>query len=76
MAIQEQLNEDVRGMCGRNLRRLRKESGLTQDALAERCGIFRTYLSRIEHGIANPSIAVLAALATVLGVRIAQLFID
>ena len=76
MAIQEQLNEGVKETVGRNVRRLRQEAKRTQDEVAEHCGIYRTYLSRIEHGTANPSITVVAAIATVLGVRIAQLFVD
>ena len=75
MATQEPLNEDVRGTIGRNVRRLRQEAKLTQDAVSEQCGIYRTYLSRIEHGTANPSITVVAALATVLQVCITELFV-
>ncbi|MFY8044694.1 MAG: helix-turn-helix domain-containing protein, partial [Rhodoferax sp.] len=41
------------------MRDLRLESQLTQEVLAERCGIFRTYLSRIESGVANPTLVVL-----------------
>jgi transcriptional regulator with XRE-family HTH domain len=37
--------------------------------LASRCGIFRTYLSRIESGAANPSLGVLVTLADALGVE-------
>jgi transcriptional regulator with XRE-family HTH domain len=56
------------------VRRLRKAAGLTQEVTAQKCGIFRTYLSRIEAGSANPTIAVLLVLAEVLNVKITDLF--
>lgn len=65
---------DVKAVIGRQVKRLRQESGATQDELAERCGIYRTYLSRIEGGMANPTVTVLAALAIALGVEIQDLF--
>ena len=70
------LAEDIRGVLGRQVRRLRKDAGLTQDVVAEHCGIFRTYLSRIENGTANPSVTVDAALATTLGVGVWDLFVE
>ena len=44
---------------GKNLRRIRKESGFSQEGLALDAEIDRTYVSQIERGIANPSILVL-----------------
>ena len=66
--------EDIRGVLGRQVRRLRKDAGLSHDVVAEHCGIFRTYLSRIENGTANPTVTVLAALATTLGVSVWDFF--
>jgi len=45
------------------IRRVRTESGLTQDALARRCGITPTYLSKLEHGHKWPSIELLVRIA-------------
>ena len=56
------------------MRELRLAGGLTQDDLAERCGLFRTYLSRIETGRANPTLTMIDALASSLGVPIVALF--
>jgi hypothetical protein len=61
-------------IVGRQVKLLRVSNGLTQEALAERCGIFRTYLSRIESGTANPTLVVLAALAGALDVQPFELF--
>jgi transcriptional regulator with XRE-family HTH domain len=33
----------------------RKTAGLSQEALSNRCGFERTYLSRVERGILNPT---------------------
>ena len=47
---------------------------MTQEDLAERCGLFRTYLSRIETGRANPTLTMIHALAASLGVPAHALF--
>lgn len=58
-------------MIGKNIRRLRKEQGLTLSELAERAGIAKSYLSNIERNInQNPSIQVLEKIAAVLHVDI------
>ena len=61
-------------IVGQQVKKLRVSNGLTQEALAERCGIFRTYLSRIESGTANPTLVILAALAGALDVHPFELF--
>jgi transcriptional regulator with XRE-family HTH domain len=38
---------------GRNVARLRNEAGLSQDKLAEKADLDRTYLSGIERGLRN-----------------------
>lgn len=47
---------------------------MTQDDLSERCGLFRTYVSRIETGQANPTLTMIHALAVSLGVPVPALF--
>jgi transcriptional regulator with XRE-family HTH domain len=54
---------------GANVRRLRLERGLTQEALAEAIGLELRSFQRIEAATANPSLAVLVNLADVLGVK-------
>ena len=55
-------------IVGKRIKGLRQEAELSQEVLSERCGIYRTYLSRIESGSANPTLLVLVALADSLGV--------
>lgn len=59
---------------GTRIRELRQAQGLLQEDLAERCGVFRTYMSRIETGMANPTLTMIHALASSLDVPIAALF--
>lgn len=51
------------------LRRLRDRAGLTQQALADRAGISRKYLSELERGLQQPSWPVVLGLAAALGCR-------
>jgi len=63
--------EDInfKTVVGSKIRALRQQAGLSQEVLSDRCGIFRTYLSRIESGSANPTLVVLVALAHSLNVE-------
>lgn len=61
---------------GARVRDLRLARELTQEDLAEHCGLFRTYMSRIETGNANPTLTMIWALAGALGVNVADLFPD
>ena len=65
---------DFKKVVGKQVRRLRLRANLTQDVLSERCGIYRTYLSRIEAGSANPTLLVLIALDSTLNVHVCELF--
>ena len=62
------------GIVARNIRRLRLERGLSQEALAVDAGIDRTYVSRLERGLVNPSVAVLEKLARALSSNIEEFF--
>lgn len=59
---------------GRRLRQLRLDRGLSQAALSEGAGITPEYVSRLERGLVNPSMAVLARVAESLGVEVRELF--
>jgi transcriptional regulator with XRE-family HTH domain len=65
---------DFKIVVGKQVKRLRLKAGMTQDVLSERCGIYRTYLSRIEAGSANPTLLILIALSETLDVHISALF--
>ena len=54
---------------GAAIRHYRTEAGLTQAELAERCGITRTYLSRLEQGSQTEQLRRILAVLHELGVR-------
>lgn len=64
---------DVRELLGKKIKELRAAKGITQEELAERCGMFRTYLSRIESGLGNPTLTALHVLAAGLEVSVIEL---
>jgi transcriptional regulator with XRE-family HTH domain len=59
---------DMRKLVGRNVGRIRREKGLTQEQLAEISGFSQQYISGLEQGRRNPTIVTLYELATALGV--------
>jgi transcriptional regulator with XRE-family HTH domain len=58
---------EMRVGLGAEIRRLRVDAGLSQRRLAEMAGIDHAFLSLIERGLREPSLAVLIAIATALG---------
>lgn len=61
---------------GEEIRRVRKDRGLTQGQLANRTDLSRSLISRIESGSAAPSIPSLYKIANALNVRIGSLFVN
>ena len=57
---------DVATAFGRVLRRARQRCGLTQEALALSADIQRNYVSLLERGINQPSLATILALSNSL----------
>jgi len=56
-----------------NVRDFRDEKGLSQEALADLCGLHRTYVGSIERRERNVTLASLAVLAEALGVSVPEL---
>ncbi len=66
---------NVREILAANLRRLRAEQGISQEALADLAGIDRTYISAIERRIYAASIDKLASIAAALNVQPNELLV-
>ena len=64
---------DIRKQVGLNVRRIRHEKNWSQEELAFQSGIHQTYISGVESGKRNPTVAVLKRLADALGVSSATL---
>ena len=58
---------------GIHVRGLRRERGLTLEGLAERSGVSRAMISKLERGEKNPTLVVAAKVAEGLGVTLSQL---
>lgn len=64
---------DARRRVAENVRRLRKERGLSQEEMAELANFHRTYVSQLERCVTNISVGGLEKLAQALGVDILDL---
>lgn len=64
---------DVRKRVGNTVRRLREKQGISQEELADRSGLHRTYISGVERGVRNPTVVVLEKVADALGVELSAL---
>lgn len=64
----------LRKKFGQRLAALRRAAGISQEALADRCGFARSYMSRIERGRGNPSLDAIETLAGGLKVPVVRLF--
>ena len=63
-------------LLARNLHALRRSRGWSQEEMAEKCGLHRTYVGAIERGERNVTLETLNALALALGVSAAELIAD
>lgn len=64
---------DIKKTVGTNIRAVRDSLGLSQEELAHRSGVHRTYISGLERGIRNPTITIVHAIATGLKVSTSKL---
>jgi transcriptional regulator with XRE-family HTH domain len=61
------VSRDMRIAIGGEIRRMRTDAGLSQRRLAALAEIDHGFLSLIERGLREPSLAILVAIATALG---------
>jgi transcriptional regulator with XRE-family HTH domain len=66
---------DTRARVARNIRRLRVGAGVTQEMLAVDAELETSHVSRMERGLANPTLAVLERIVRALHVDISELFV-
>lgn len=54
---------------GKNLKRIRTEKGISQVEIAKSLGVSRGFVSNLENGKTNPTLATIAKLADAIGVN-------
>ncbi len=67
---------DLRRLVGSNVRYWRERLGVSQEELAFRANLHRTYVSGVERGVRNPTVVIVGRLAKALGVEPEQLLIS
>jgi transcriptional regulator with XRE-family HTH domain len=68
------MNADPLRQFGKRIRELREAIGASQESLAARAGIHRTYMGAVERGERNVSLRNIVRLAVALGVHPRDLF--
>jgi transcriptional regulator with XRE-family HTH domain len=67
---------EVARRFGENLRRIRREAGISQEELGLRCSLHRTEIGLLERGARVPRIDTLIKIASGLGIRIDCALLD
>jgi transcriptional regulator with XRE-family HTH domain len=65
--------QDIEHLVGERIQAIRQKQGITQDQLAERTGLNRVHLYRLETGRQSMTLRTLKIIANTLGVRAADL---
>jgi transcriptional regulator with XRE-family HTH domain len=60
---------------GPRIREIRRGNNVTLRALADAAGVSESFVSQVERGVANPSMASLSRMADALGTNLASLFV-
>jgi transcriptional regulator with XRE-family HTH domain len=60
-------------MVGDEIRRARLRAGLSQESLAEKAGLHRTYISLLERNKKSPTIGTLINICQALGISAARI---
>lgn len=62
--------QSLRSVLADNLRAYRKSKGISQEELASRCGLHRTYIGSVERQERNVTLGTLEVLADALGTNV------
>ncbi|MEK3720592.1 helix-turn-helix domain-containing protein [Paenibacillus sp. FSL H8-0034] len=68
------MSSDFVKLVGERIRTIRKEKGYTQESLAEKSGVYITYISDIERGERNITLETLDKVITALDILPSELF--
>ena len=68
------MNEHILIRYGQAVRKVRLEQGISQEELADRCGLHRTYISDVELGKRNISLENIERIALSLDKTLSEIF--
>jgi len=66
-------SENIRTILAENIRAYRRSKNISQEELAEKCGLHRTYVGSVERCERNVTLSTLELLASALGVSVPEL---
>lgn len=64
---------EISSKLGQNLKRIRTKKGMSQGDISRALDVHRAYVSGIENGKRNPTLATIQKLADALGVSVSEL---
>lgn len=70
------MSEEILNRFGYAVRRIRQDRHISQEQLADRCGLHRTYISDVELGKRNVSLENIEKMAHAFGMTMAELFTE
>lgn len=69
------MEENILNRYGKVIRQIRHQKDISQEALADLCGLHRTYISDIELGKRNVSLENLERIANALDISLSETFL-
>lgn len=70
------MHDDIISKYGQVIRALRQSKNISQEQLADLCGLHRTYISDVELGKRNVSLENIDKIATALDMKVSDIFIE
>lgn len=70
------MSSEIQRKFGKTIRKLRSNSGISQEQLADLCGLHRTYMSDVELGKRNVSLENIERIALALDIKLSDLFME
>lgn len=65
---------DIKVSFGKAIKEYRKKKGISQEELADLCGLHRTYISDVERGARNVSLVNIEKICEALEVKVYRVF--
>lgn len=69
-------SSDLVNILAENIKDFRKRMGLSQESLAEKCNLHRTYIGSVERGERNVTLSTLEVIAKTLEVSVVDLLTE